>query len=95
MNYRHQIIVLLFLSILLALSVYLGLYLFGSALFAHSWQHGFFMIQVGLPLSMWCVAGFFAVVRFLGYLDLRIRQEGWEVELKLRAEAQRLASKLI
>jgi len=43
------------------------------------------------PLAIWLVAGFFAVVRFLAYLDLRIRREGWEVELSLRAEAERLA----
>lgn len=40
--------------------------------------------------SLWVVAGFFAVVRFLFYIDLRIRQEGWAVELRMRAEAQRL-----
>jgi hypothetical protein len=28
---------------------------------------------------------FFAVVRFLTYIDRRIRLEGWEVELRLRA----------
>jgi hypothetical protein len=27
----------------------------------------------------------------LGYLDLRIRREGWEVELAIRAEAAALA----
>jgi len=43
------------------------------------------------PLAAWLVVGFFAVVRFLAYLDLRIRREGWEVELTMRAEAERLA----
>ncbi len=43
------------------------------------------------PLALWAVAGFFTVVRFLSYLDLRIRREGWEVELLIRAEARRLA----
>lgn len=45
-----------------------------------------------IPLVGWIVMGFFAVVRFLAYLDLRIRREGWEVELTMRAEAARLAS---
>jgi hypothetical protein len=36
------------------------------------------------------VAGYFAVVRFLAYVDLRIRREGWEVELVMRAERDRL-----
>ncbi|MEM6798284.1 MAG: hypothetical protein AAF589_02105 [Planctomycetota bacterium] len=48
-------------------------------------------LTVTFPLAMWLVVGFFAVVRFLAYLDLRIRREGWEVELTMRAEAERLA----
>jgi len=39
---------------------------------------------------VWLVTVYFAVVRFLCYLDQRIRQEGWEVELFLRAERDRL-----
>ena len=42
------------------------------------------------PLALWVVVGWMAVVRFLSYLDMRIRREGWEVELLMRAEAQRL-----
>jgi hypothetical protein len=42
------------------------------------------------PIALWLVVGWMAVVRFLAYLDLRIRREGWEVELLMRAEAQRL-----
>jgi len=43
-----------------------------------------------LPLAIWMTVGLFTVVRFLSYLDLRIRREGWEVELQLRAEAAHL-----
>ncbi|MBN2024174.1 MAG: hypothetical protein JW809_15430 [Pirellulales bacterium] len=43
-----------------------------------------------VELALWIVVGFLGVARFLGYLDLRIRREGWEVELLLRAEAARL-----
>jgi len=43
---------------------------------------------------MWTTAGYLAVVRFLAYLDLRIRQEGWEVELRMRAEGTRLMEQL-
>jgi hypothetical protein len=42
------------------------------------------------PLCLWIVFGFFAVVRYLSYLDLRIRREGWEVELLMRAEGTSL-----
>jgi hypothetical protein len=52
------------------------------------------MFTVFLPLSVWVVVGFFAVVRFLSYLDLRIRSEGWDIELMLRAEGNRIAEML-
>lgn len=42
------------------------------------------------PACLWATVCFFAVVRFLAYLDLRIRREGWEVELKMRSEGARL-----
>jgi hypothetical protein len=41
------------------------------------------------PLALWTVAGISVLVRLLGYLDSRIRLEGWEVELAIRAEAMR------
>jgi hypothetical protein len=47
-------------------------------------------VQLLVPIAFWMTAGFSIVVRFLSYLDLRIRQEGWEVELLMRAEAARL-----
>ncbi len=43
------------------------------------------------PLALWLTAAYLTVVRFLGYLDLRIRREGWEVELMMRAEEARLS----
>jgi hypothetical protein len=45
--------------------------------------------------SLWTTACYLTVVRFLGYLDQRIRREGWEVELKMRAEAARMAGQLV
>jgi hypothetical protein len=39
---------------------------------------------------LWMVAVYFTVARFLSYLDQRIRSEGWEVELFLRAQRDRL-----
>jgi hypothetical protein len=47
--------------------------------------------SVHLQVALWLVIGYFTVVRYLSYLDLRIRTEGWEVELMMRAEAARLA----
>ena len=52
------------------------------------------MYAVYLQAAIWITLGYFAVVRFLSYLDLRIRTEGWEVELIMRAEAGRLTRQL-
>lgn len=51
-------------------------------------------VQIVFPLCLWLVVAYFSVVRFLSYLDLRIRHEGWEVELLMRAEALKLAERL-
>jgi hypothetical protein len=53
-----------------------------------------FRLHVLYPGCLWLIVAFFAVVRFLSYLDLRIRHEGWEVELLMRAEAVRLGAQL-
>jgi hypothetical protein len=71
------------------------LFLFGTlvclqGIFLDDWTPGRWFFVAGFALSLWLVAGYTAVVRFLNYLDLRIRQEGWEVELRMRAEASRL-----
>jgi len=43
---------------------------------------------------LWIVVVYFTVARFLGYLDQRIRNEGWEVELFLRAQRERLTRQI-
>ena len=43
------------------------------------------------PIALWLVAGLIAVNRFLSYIDLRIRTEGWAVRLRLMAEERRIA----
>ena len=42
-------------------------------------------------ISLWLTAGFVTIFRFLSYIDIRIRQEGWALELKMKAEGQKLA----
>ncbi len=70
-----------------------------TALWAsHSWilenvlgmQAGHTAQMLAFQCILWFVACYFTVARFLCYLDLRIRGEGWEVELILRAERERL-----
>lgn len=53
------------------------------------WDADALAMHVFFPLSLWLIASLSVVVRLLGYLDARIRLEGWEVELALRAEAIR------
>ena len=48
------------------------------------------MLLVVLPLCIWLASMYATVFRFLTYLDSRIRLEGWEVELQLKAERARL-----
>jgi len=48
------------------------------------------MFTTYFQLLLWTTVGFTTVVRFLSYLNLRIRREGWDVELLLRAEHARL-----
>ena len=46
------------------------------------------------PLPFFLAMGYLTVVRFLQYLDIRIRNEGWEVELLLMAESPRLQNRV-
>ena len=55
-----------------------------------NWSFDRPMYTVYLQLAIWPVLGYFTVVRYLSYLDFRIKSEGWEVELRMRAEAARL-----
>jgi hypothetical protein len=43
---------------------------------------------------LWLVVVYFTAARFLSYIDQRIRTEGWEVELFLRAESERLTRRV-
>jgi hypothetical protein len=61
---------------------------------SNSWSWGGFMTRGVVPIAMWCVAIYSGVFRFLSYLDLRIRREGWEIELKVRAAASELREKM-
>jgi hypothetical protein len=69
---------------------WLGAFISLQGIFLGQWIPGRATLTIGLPLSLWLVVAYVTVVRFLNYLDLRIRLEGWEVELRIRAEAARL-----
>ena len=63
---------------------------YAKGMLLFQWEWGWTMMHVCVPFCMWAVTGYFSVVRFLSYLDLRIRREGWEVELVVRAAAAHL-----
>lgn len=80
-------------AMLLIVSLSAAFYVLSGVLF-NGWGLSAIWVRGLVPLSMWVTAAYMAVVRYLSYLDLRIRNEGWEVELLMRAEAARLANQL-
>lgn len=64
-------------------------YFLQSVLFGNAYLN-WVLVYVWYPAVLWAVVSLISVVRFLDYLDLRIRHEGWEVELLMKAEALRL-----
>lgn len=76
-------VALFFLGLLIVSSVTL----IGSVTGAWTW--GWWMDLFFYPLALWLIAFWGTIVRFLLYMNMRIRGEGWELELKLKAEARR------
>lgn len=72
---------------MLGILIVLSSFLMGSLVGRWSW--GWWMELLFYPLSLWTVALWGTVIRFLIYMNTRIRGEGWELELKLKAEARR------
>jgi hypothetical protein len=58
-----------------------------------TWRWGMWMDLFLFPLIVWCTAIWGTIIRFLLYMNSRIRTEGWEIELRLKAEAQRMEAK--
>lgn len=67
-----------------------------SGLLALVWILGFeetwteTLVFLSAVVAGWLAVGYLSVVRFLSYLDQRIRNEGWELELLMWAEKARL-----
>lgn len=53
-----------------------------------------FLLDARAFAAIWVAVAFFAVVRFLSYIDQRIRLEGWEVELRLRQVGRTMREEL-
>ena len=81
------------ISILLAGSIAHGA-LFLNGVFLSNWRWSPTLVNVAFPASVWLAAAFSMVMRFLNYLDVRIRDEGWEIDLRLRSEANRIIQRM-
>jgi len=57
---------------------------------AGAWEWGWWMDLFFYPLALWAIALWGTILRFLVYMNTRIGGEGWELELKLKAEANRI-----
>ncbi len=73
---------------LIAVSLF-SAFVFLSDTLLNTQKWSLLIAMVALPLALWIAAGFATLLRYLMYLDTRIRLEGWEVELALRAEGAR------
>ena len=71
-----------------AMAFYVGISRVSEAIVAEdlTWDLPAASALVGwqFQLPIWLAAAFFAVTKFLVYIDQRVRLEGWEVELRLR-----------
>ncbi|GAB6165162.1 hypothetical protein JCM19992_11620 [Thermostilla marina] len=82
-------------TMLTALALFVGLgfsfvmvivFLFPLSLVENNWTYVF-----AWHIAAWLVVGYTTTIRFLQYINARIRFEGWELELAMRTEAERLA----
>jgi hypothetical protein len=62
-----------------------------TGVISKSWTWSEWIDLLGLPIACWTIATWMTIVRFLLYMNTRIQTEGWEVELKFKAESDRLA----
>ena len=76
------------LALLMLVAFWISLQIFCELLFGI--ELGWTGQVIAMQCVLWLVAVYFTVARFLTYLDQRIRNEGWEVELFLRAQRERL-----
>ncbi len=79
------------IGIFLALTIYESFCLLDSVLGLQSMANSNLNF-IYWQFSLWIAAALVAVNRFLSYIDLRIRTEGWAVRLRLMAEEKRMAA---
>lgn len=82
-----------FVAIAFILLGFVGLFLY-SLLWVRGvlfglWLWDAWVYLILYPLALWGAGALSVLIRFLSYLDTRIRLEGWEVQLAVRAESLR------
>jgi hypothetical protein len=85
------------ISVLFALCFWMGAETVIGALFDNelTWYRPGLGDTSGLlfQTGIWLAIAYFGVMRFLSYIDRRIRLEGWEIELRLKAVGRALEEK--
>ena len=72
------------------LAMLVGVCLFLQGVVTGSWQWNELFYIVVVPICLLLVGMLMTVFRYLSYIDSRIQLEGWEIDLRLKAEAQRI-----
>ena len=83
-------------TLLLGTPVFFARFTFGPDWFAEVWDFIWTdpLIAVVLHAAMWLAYPICRLAWLFCYLDLRIRREGWDIDLDCRIEAQRLEAAL-
>ena len=76
----------------LSVSVFAGIMMLHSVITGTAGGDGFMVMMClfYLPWMLWAGVFYQCVIRFLGYLDFRIRSEGWDIDLKIREECVKM-----
>lgn len=84
----NRFVTMAILSVLFTVALFFSM-IFLQGVFAQRWSFNLVAQLIYVPAAMWIVAGYSVILRFLCYLDNRIRLEGWDVDLAVRAEVER------
>jgi hypothetical protein len=76
-------------QLLMTISFVLGC-MFVIGVLSGLWKWGIWMDWIVCPMLVWMLMIWSTILRFLSYMNSRIQTEGWELELRLKAESQRL-----
>lgn len=80
-----------FFSFMLFISLSAGIFSLRYFILDINWRLSYaVLIMFYMQIILWSLFFYRTVVRFLSYLDQRIRTEGWDLDLTLRAEVERI-----